>query len=132
MGSHPAPRAPRISLRRLCRRLAREDGVTLVETVIAAAILVMIVGAVLATLDASSSATTTNRVRTVASALAEQDQENLRAMRTQDLANLVGSPRTAMTPDKRYTTVSTVEWVRDATSGEANAPATAGRPTICS
>lgn len=100
---------------------------TLIETVMAAAILVIVVGAVLATLDASSAATTTNRVRTVAAALAEKDQENLRAMRTQDLAALVGAPKTTTTTVTTtkgskitYTTVSNVQWVRDATSGEAN------------
>ena len=115
------PCTPRTTLGRLHRRLAREDGVTLIETVIAAAILVMVIGAVLATLDASSSATTTNRVRTIAAAFAERDQENLRAMRTQDLANLVTAPRTTTAGAKNeYTIVSNVQWVRDATSGEAN------------
>jgi Tfp pilus assembly protein PilV len=120
MGCNPAPRAPRNTIGRLRRRLAGERGVTLIETVIAAAILVVVVGAVLATLDTASSATASNRGRTVAAALAEQDQENLRAMRTQDLAALGARSKDHTVGNVKYTVVSEAKWIRDATSGEPN------------
>jgi Tfp pilus assembly protein PilV len=108
MGGHPEQRAH--------TKLSAENGITLIETVISAAILVMILLAVMATLDTASSSTAANRGRTVASALAEQDQERLRGMSAVDLSNY--HETNPVTVNKvSYTVDSRSEWVRDSTGG---------------
>jgi len=107
------PSAPAVPLR---SELSAEHGVTLVETLIAAAILLLVLFSVLATLDTASSTTAVNRARTVAAALAEQDQERMRGMRAVELSNYHVTrqvPQSGVT----YTVESRSEWVRDATAG---------------
>jgi Tfp pilus assembly protein PilV len=96
--------------------LSAEHGVTLVETLISAAILIVVLFSVLATIDTASSTTAVNRARTVAAALAEQDQERMRGMRAIDLSNYSESRPVDQGP-VRYTVESRSEWVRDATGG---------------
>jgi Tfp pilus assembly protein PilV len=96
--------------------LSAEHGVTLVETLISAAILIVVLFSVLATIDTANSTTAVNRARTVAAALAEQDQERMRGMRAIDLSNYHESRPVDQGP-VRYTVESRSEWVRDATGG---------------
>ena len=81
-GRHPAQAAP------FRPELSAEHGVTLIETLIAAVILVAVVFGVLASLDAASHTTAVNRGRTVAASLAEQDIERLRGSPDDDARQL--------------------------------------------
>jgi Tfp pilus assembly protein PilV len=115
MGRLKALRARHLVLGSLRRRLAAQEGVTLIETVIAAAILVMIVFGVLASLDSAASTTAVNRSRTVAATLAEQDQERMRGLRAVDLSNYYATTKKKV-GDVEYTVDSRSEWIRDVTS----------------
>jgi Tfp pilus assembly protein PilV len=99
---------------RISRRLAEDRGVTLVETLISAAILVMIVASLFTTLDASGRTTANNRGRTVAASLAEQDQERLRALSAPSLSNY-HEVTTKVVDGNTYTINSDTDWVYDAT-----------------
>ena len=109
MGTPPAQGA--------LRTLKSEAGVTLIEMVISATILVIIALAVMATLDTASSSTAANRGRTVASALAEQDQERMRGMSAVELSNYHPDPGHDNVGRVEYTVESRSEWVRDSTGG---------------
>ena len=85
--------------------------------IISATILVIILLAVMATLDTASSSTAANRGRTVASALAEQDQEKLRGMTAADLSNYHKIHPPVKIDGVPYTVESRSEWVRDSTGG---------------
>ena len=100
MGTPPAQGA--------LRTLKSEAGVTLIEMVISATILVIIALAVMATLDTASSSTAANRGRTVASALAEQDQERMRGMSAVELSNYHPDPATTNVGRAEYTVDSTL------------------------
>jgi Tfp pilus assembly protein PilV len=108
MGNPPAQGA--------LRKLRSEAGVTLVETLVAAAILVTILLAVMATLDTASSTTAANRGRTVAAGLAEQDQERMRSMSAADLSNY-HTTSTEQIGKVTYTIDSRSDWIRDSTGG---------------
>jgi Tfp pilus assembly protein PilV len=106
MGTPPAQGA--------LRKLSSETGVTLVETLISAVILVIVVGAVLTTIDASGRTTTVNKNRSVAATLAEQDQERLRAMSPTQLSTYAEAPKPTVVGGVTYTVESKSEWVYDA------------------
>ena len=67
--------------------LSAEHGVTLVETLISALVLMGVIFAVFATLDTASSTTAVNRARTAAATIAERDQERMRGMSVTQLSN---------------------------------------------
>jgi Tfp pilus assembly protein PilV len=97
--------------------LSSESGISLIEMIISATILVVVLLAVMATLDTASSSTAANRGRTVASALAEQDQERMRGMSAADLSNYHPTPQKIDVDGVKYTVESRSEWVRDSTGG---------------
>ena len=96
--------------------LSAEHGVTLVETLIAAFVLMGVIFAVFATLDMASSTTAVNRARTAAATIAERDQERMRGMSVTQLSNHHQS-RTVDADGVTYTVESRAEWVRDSTGG---------------
>ena len=98
--------------------LSAEHGVTLIETLISAVILVIVLFAVLASLDAASHTTAVNRSRTVAAGLAEQELERLRALPATTLASYSKATRTVTVGKSDYQITSDAEWVHDA-SGAA-------------
>src|SRR5215210_4995352 len=98
----------------LRRRLAAEDGVSLVETLISAVILVIVVGAVMTTIDASGRTAAANRGRTVAATLAEEDQERMRAISAAELSNY-SELRTVTRDGQTYQVQSKTDWLYDAT-----------------
>jgi Tfp pilus assembly protein PilV len=100
--------------------LSAEHGVTLVETLISAAILVAVLIGVLASLDASAHTAAINRSRTVASALAEQDLERLRALPAATLATYDKAARPVKSGSVDYLVASKVEWVHDASGTPAS------------
>jgi hypothetical protein len=91
------------------------------EVVVAAAVLVLVVLGVLAAMDSISGTAGANQARTVAAALAEEDQESLRGLSTEDLDRLEvlrPAPRQVKVGAVTYTVASVAEWVSDV-SGEA-------------
>jgi Tfp pilus assembly protein PilV len=95
-------------------RLSSETGVTLIETLISAVILVIVIGAVLTTIDASGRTTSVNKNRSVAAALAEQDQERMRAMSPTALDGHAKTQNVDI-DGVNYTVESESEWMHDAT-----------------
>src|SRR4051794_15890394 len=89
--------------------LSADHGVTLVETLIAAAILVIVMLAVMASLDAASHTAAVNRSRTVAAGLAEKDLERLRAMPAATLATFPGETTKHAVGPVTYTVTSRAE-----------------------
>jgi Tfp pilus assembly protein PilV len=114
-GGPPAQAVP------LRPELSAEHGVTLVETLIAAAILVMVMLAVMMSLDAASHTSAVNRSRTVAAGLAEKDLERLRGLPAATLAAFPGETSSQVVGPVTYTVKSKAEWVNDA----------AGTPASC-
>jgi type II secretory pathway pseudopilin PulG len=102
-------------------RASAEGGFTLVETLFAATLVVIVLFAVFSSLDAASHSTAVNRSRTVAATLAEQELERLRSLSAIELANYAGTPATKTVGKAKYTIESRAEWVNDAS----------GTPTSC-
>ncbi|MEA2232646.1 MAG: hypothetical protein QOD83_2462 [Solirubrobacteraceae bacterium] len=105
----------------------REDGWIIVEVVWSALILLIVVSAVLTALNTSTAASGLSRSRSVATTLAEQDQERLRSYRAVDLSNFYET-RTVGLGARTYFVTSLTEWVRDSngepvscTNGTVNA-----------
>ena len=111
---HAMPACPDRS--RLPRR--SEDGFALIETIVSAMLVVLIAIGVYTGLDAASATSGTNKARSVASDLAQADQERMRAYRASDLSNLRGT-RTQVMAGTTYTIVSRADWVTDS-SGTAS------------
>jgi type II secretory pathway pseudopilin PulG len=96
------------------RRFERTDeaGFMLIETIVAALLLVVIALAVLSSLDAATKTAGANKGRTIASALAEQDQERMRGLSITQLSNLRGQQAITV-GGAAYTVTSRADWVRD-------------------
>ena len=93
------------------------------EVVVAAAVLMLVVLGVLAAMDAISGTAGANQARTVAAALAEDDQESLRGLSVEDLDRLEqvrGETRTVKVGSVNYTITSEAVWVTDSTGEEAS------------
>ena len=88
----------------------------LIEVMIGALILAITTTAVLNGLDGAQKTGGRNKARSVAAALAEQDQERMRSMSVETLANVPQLP--AQTVDGAvYTIKSEAAWVNDDTGG---------------
>jgi hypothetical protein len=99
-------------------RAGSEHGFALMEVVISAAVLLLVVLGVMAALDSVAGTAGANKARTVAAALAEKDQEELRSLKTADLNNiraLIPGPRTVTVDGVQYTIESDATLVTDAT-----------------
>ncbi|MEA2228730.1 MAG: hypothetical protein QOF04_2360 [Solirubrobacteraceae bacterium] len=96
--------------------LGSEGGFALVEVLVSAVLLLVIAMGVFKGLDAAQSSTTKSKARTIAGALAEQDQERMRGVSAVDLSTYA---RTLTVPVNGvpYTVTSQSEWIRDATGG---------------
>ena len=97
-------------------RSRRDAGSSLIETVVAAAVLAIAAGAVATLLLGASKTSIANRDRITAAGLAEQDQERLRATpfaRLAALATATPSSSTVSVGEVRYAVQSTVRWVND-------------------
>jgi len=93
------------------------------EVIVSSAVLVLVVLGVLAAMDAISGTAGANQARTVAAALAEDDQESLRGLSVEDLDRLEtirGETRTAKVGAVTYTIKSEAVWVTDSTGEEAS------------
>jgi hypothetical protein len=107
----------------LRRNTAAEEGVALMEVVMSAAVLMLVVLGVLAAMDAVSGTAGANQARTVSAALAEQDQERMRGLATEDLEEIERNPpapRQVLVGTVTYTVTSQTQWVTDAAGEEAS------------
>jgi Tfp pilus assembly protein PilV len=102
--------SPRARLRR------DEDGFALLESLVAAVLLLVISLAVLASLDTAAKSSSKLRARSVASALVEQDLERMRSIAVTDLSNFHQDRQVDGNDGVPYRIISRAEWVRD-TSG---------------
>ena len=111
------PDGPARATARRRSRIARpgdEDGFSLIEVIAAAAVFAFLALGVLAGMDGAAGSAGREKARAVAAALAEQDQERMRAMRAVDLPE----HRWTRHPNVggiEYTVVSEADWVSDAT-----------------
>lgn len=96
-----------------------ESGWALIETMFSAVLLVVIALAVMSSMDVASRTSAATKGRTVASSLAEQDQERMRAMTINQLSNYhaTADPTVGGLP---YHVESRSEWVRDTTGQVAS------------
>jgi prepilin-type N-terminal cleavage/methylation domain-containing protein len=101
--------------RRLLDRGRAQHGFTLIEVLMSALIVTLIAGAVAGGLMANVKATGDQHRRTEAQALAEQDQERLKGLSSQQLDNL--SQTYTTTQDNYKFTVSSRAWYLNSTSG---------------
>src|SRR3954449_12123823 len=94
-----------------------ESGFALIEVIVSAAVLAIVSLAVLSGIDAANGASAREKARAVASNLAEQDQERLRAM---SVATLDTLPQTSQVKGDgvSYTIKSEAKWITDDVGGE--------------
>ena len=109
-------------LRSLCRS---QEGSTLVEVIVAAALLLILAMGALAALDHADARGVEQKAKSIAGNLAQAEQERLRALPLQEMSNH-HSTSTEVVNGATFTIESRAEWVTDAT-GEANC-ATGGAP----
>jgi type II secretory pathway pseudopilin PulG len=93
-----------------------EAGVALMEVVVAAAILAMVAFGVLAGINGAQGSTGREKARSVAASLAEQDQERMRSMQLESLAEL-NETRPIALDGSTYTVKSEGKWISDTTGG---------------
>jgi len=89
-----------------------------VEAVASAAVLAVVVLGVYAGLDGTIALSGQNKSRTVAAALAQQDQEQLRAQRATQLSNFAGTRKVTVS-GVEYTVESRTTWISDASGTES-------------
>jgi Tfp pilus assembly protein PilV len=101
-------------------RIADDAGFALIEALVGAVVLIVIALATLSAIDRAQKTSGFGKNRSVAAALAEQDQARLRGLPTDSLStyrtNHTAS-RTVMINGLNYTVASTVDSVRDTTGG---------------
>lgn len=103
-----------------------ESGIALLETMFAAVLLVVIALAVMGSLDVASKTSAASKGRSVASSLAEQDQERLRAMSIDQLSNY-HSTNTLTVAGVDYSVDSRSEWIRDSNGAAQTCTSEAGQ-----
>jgi prepilin-type N-terminal cleavage/methylation domain-containing protein len=98
-----------------------ESGFALIEVIVSAAVLAIIALAVLAGIDGAQRSTGREKARSVAAALAEQEQETLRSQQFDTLVGyaLAGASSHAVPLDGiNYTITNEVAWQVDSASGQ--------------
>ena len=110
--------------RRLTDRARAEHGFTLIEVLVSALLVTLIAGAVAAGLMSNVKATGDQHRRAEAQALAEQDQERLKGLSSEQLNNL--SQTYTSTVDNNRFTVNSQAWYLNNTSGAACSTGGAG------
>ncbi len=108
--------------------LLRDDqsGFGLIEVIVSALLLVLVASGVYLGLDAASATSGTNKHRSIATAIAQQDQDRMRAMAVDELSNYRDTLTSRVGP-VAYTVRSSASWITDdtgtasCTSGQAKA-----------
>lgn len=116
---------------RTMRALRRERGSMLIEVMVGALILAITTTAVLSGLDGAQKTGGRNKARSVAAALAEQDQERMRSLPVADLLPLVATPYTRPVTVKgvNYTVTSSASYATDPGSASTGCSASAKSQT---
>jgi Tfp pilus assembly protein PilV len=99
-------------------RLAAQTGDTLIEVLISAILIAMVIVATLTGLNSSNRATSFDRARSQADALAQEDEDQLRSEPIKKLTARAGHPSTRPVVENgtEYKITSNVESIADATS----------------
>lgn len=92
--------------------MREESGFTIIEVLMSAVLVAMIATGVFASFDSATKASGQNRSRSIAAGLAQSDQERIRAMTPDQLAEL-SETRNPVVNGKTYTVVSTAVWTTD-------------------
>lgn len=115
------------SLRRLLAALrGDESGFGLIEVVVSSMLLVLVASGVYMGLDGASQASGINKHRSIATEIAQQDQDRMRAMAVTELSNYRATNATTVA-GVAYTVASSASWITDSTgtasctSGQAQA-----------
>ncbi|MBN1530742.1 MAG: hypothetical protein JW895_16895 [Thermoleophilaceae bacterium] len=118
-------------LRRALNALRPEGGSMLIEVMVGAMILAITTTAVLGGLDGANKTNARNKARSVAAALAEQDQERMKAMPVAQLLPYITTPysRTVAVNGANYTVVSSAAYATDPGSVSTGCSATAKTQT---
>jgi hypothetical protein len=98
----------------LARLRDDESGFGLIEVVVSSMLLVLVASGVYLGLDAASATSGVNKHRTMAAAIAQQDQDRMRAMAVTELSNYQGTS-TSTVGQVAYTVRSSASWVTDTT-----------------
>jgi Tfp pilus assembly protein PilV len=102
------------------QRISDEAGFALIEALVGAVILVVIAVATLGAIDRAQKTSGFAKNKSVAAALAEQDQARLRGLPADSLSTYAtnhAASRTVTINGLNYTVASTVDWIRDSTGG---------------
>ena len=102
-----------------------ESGFGLIEVVVSSLLLMLVASGVYLGLDAASATSGVNKHRTMATAIAQQDQDRMRAMAVGELSNYRDSASSTVGP-VTYTVVSSSSWITDDT-GTASCTSGAAR-----
>lgn len=101
--------------------LGAESGFGLIEVLVSALILAVVSLGTYAALDSASATSGSDRNRTLANEVAQQDQERLRAFRAVDISNY-SAARTQVSAGVSFTVASKADWITDS-SGTASCAA---------
>jgi hypothetical protein len=99
-----------------------ESGSLLIELVVTSAILVVVILGTFSAFDGASASSSSIKSRATGAAVAQQDQERLRAFKSTDLSNY-RQTRTQVVAGVPYTVVSRADWVVDSTGSTSCGPA---------
>jgi Tfp pilus assembly protein PilV len=102
------------------QRISEEAGFALIEALIGAVVLIVIALATLGAIDRAQKTSGFAKNKSVAGALAEQDQARLRGLPADSLSNYATNhtaSRSVTVNGLTYTVASTVDWIRDSTGG---------------
>lgn len=107
------------------RTIDDETGIGLIEVIVSALLLVLVASGVYLGLDAASATSGTNKRRSLATGVAQQDQDRMRAMAVAELSNF-RDERVVRVGAIDFTVRSTASWVSDG-SGTASCTAATAR-----
>ena len=98
-------------------RMRGQEGYGLIEVLVSALLVALIAVGVLSGFDSASATSGMERQRAVAAGLAQQDQEQLRALKASDLTTLSATPVDQTVGGTTYHVAHTATWVDDSVSG---------------
>lgn len=107
------------------RTIDDETGIGLIEVIVSALLLVLVASGVYLGLDAASATSGTNKRRSLATGVAQQDQDRMRAMAVAELSNFRDERRMRVGAIE-FTVRSSASWVTDG-SGTASCTAATAR-----
>jgi Tfp pilus assembly protein PilV len=112
---HPLRTLRRAAIARLA---AEQAGFALIEVIVSAVLVILVSSGVYLGLEGASATSGINKHRSVATYIAQQDQDRMRAMSVSELSNYRAT-QTATVANVTYTVASSSSWITDST-GSAN------------